>query len=549
MDSTGKLDCSDADLVLHAYERSGEVALSHLRGSFVVVVIDRRRGTAIVARDPLGSHPLFYVETGSRVLFADAVQPLLDYPGVSRALNRVALADHLCFRWPDRQETFFAAVRRVPAGWKAVISGGRLSLGRYWDPMPEERPVQSLVEEETAGFEEVFDRSVDRCLRNGPTGIFLSGGLDSISVAAIATDRARQIGENAPLALSLGFSYPECDEQECQKAVARELGLRQHLIGFDEALGQRPLLEQAFELNTKIAAPIVNACLPAYLALARRASRDGVQTILTGQGGDEWLGTAQYLAADLIRSGSFIELMQFFAMLQRSFQLPLLPLTRQTFWTSGLRPLAALALHRLMPEARKASRRKRLLAGDPSWVAPDQMLRAEQRHRAEGALTNPDPPHGFYMREQRNSLDNPIASWEAEEQYEWGKRIGVRFLHPFFDADVVETLYRTPPRVLNDGGRTKGLVRRTLAQRFPALGLGAQRKVPFTSFFQSVIRREAPALADAAGDFPSLSELSIVDSQGLRRYVSDGLKQGGLKVIDRIFHILNLESWVRSHLR
>jgi hypothetical protein len=152
------------------------------------------------------------------------------------------------------------------------------------------------------------------------------------------------------------------------------------------------------------------------------------------------------------------------------------------------------------------------------------------------------------MREQRNSLDHPIVSWEAEEQYEWGKRIGVRYLHPFFDADVVETLYRTPPRVLNDGGRTKGLVRRTLAQRFPALGLGAQRKVPATSFFQSVIRREAPALIDAAGDFPSLSELGIVNSQGVRRYVCDGLKQGGLKA-QRIFHILNLESWVRLHVR
>jgi hypothetical protein len=58
------------------------------------------------------------------------------------------------------------------------------------------------------------------------------------------------------------------------------------------------------------------------------------------------------------------------------------------------------------------------------------------------------------MREQRNGLDHPVFSWISEEQYEWGKQIGVRLLHPFFDADVVEILYRTPPRVLNDGGRT-----------------------------------------------------------------------------------------------
>src|SRR5207244_2442516 len=65
-------DCSDADLVLRSYERGGEAALSRLRGSFVVAIIDRARNKAIVARDHLGSHPLFYVETGRRVLFASA---------------------------------------------------------------------------------------------------------------------------------------------------------------------------------------------------------------------------------------------------------------------------------------------------------------------------------------------------------------------------------------------------------------------------------------------------------------------------------------------
>src|SRR5262245_56151922 len=142
-------DCSDIDLVLRAYERGGEAALSRLRGSFVVAIIDRTRGMAIVARDPLGSHPLFYAQAGSSVLFAAAQQPLLDQPGVSRALNRVALADHLCSRWPDPNETFFAAVLRVPPGSRATISGGRLRLERYWDPLPEGRPVQWLTTEET----------------------------------------------------------------------------------------------------------------------------------------------------------------------------------------------------------------------------------------------------------------------------------------------------------------------------------------------------------------------------------------------------------------
>jgi hypothetical protein len=71
--------------------------------------------------------------------------------------------------------------------------------------------------------------------------------------------------------------------------------------------------------------------------------------------------------------------------------------------------------------------------------------------------------------------------------------------------------------------------------------------MPPTLFIQSILLREVPALVNAAGDFPSLSALGVVDGSATRRYVCDALKQGGVQV-HRIFHILNLEAWVRSNL-
>jgi asparagine synthetase B (glutamine-hydrolysing) len=520
--------------------------LARLRGSFVVAIIDGTRDVAIVARDPLGSHPLFYAQANYCVLFAASPQSLVVQPGVSRALNRAALADHLCHRWPDPQETFFAAVRRVPPGWRAIISGGRLHLGRYWEPAPEGRPIEWLAAEEIARFDEAFDRAVDRCLRNGPSGIFLSGGLDSISVAAVATDHARRTGQNLPLALSLGFPHPTCDERVIQAAVARDLGLRQYLLDFHEAVGSRPLLEQSLELNRELAAPLLNPWQPAYLALARRGRFEGIRTILTGQGGDEWLTVTPYLSADLIRRGALLELARFFGTLRRSYDSRPLEVARHALWTCGLRPLAGLALHRLVPRAHKASRLTRLITADPSWVAPDQELRAEQQRRAEGAMTPSDPPQGFYVRELRSGIDHTLTSWELEEQYELGKRIGVRFLHPFSDPDLVTMLYRTPPGVLNEAGRTKGLVRQTLARRFRLLGLERQRKVLATTFFQSLVLKEGPALADAAGDFPALSALGIVNGREARVAVLERLKEPGPR-FQRIWDPLNLERWVRTH--
>jgi asparagine synthase (glutamine-hydrolysing) len=538
-------DCSDAKLVLHAYAREGEAALSRLRGSFVVAIVDDARGRAILARDPMGSHPLFYVEMGSCVLFAASPGPLLDWPGVSREFNRAAIADHFCQRWPDPHETFFKAVRRVPPGSRALLASGRLRFDRYWDPAPVGRPVQWLTAEQASHFDEVFNRAVKRCLCHGQTGIFLSGGLDSISVAAAAADSARASGQNPPLALSLGFPDPMCNEQERQAAVARDLGLRQFLIGFDEAVGSRAPLQKTLELTAKAGAPILHHWEPAYLALARRARLDGVRTILTGDGGDEWLTVTSYYAADLIRRGAVLELAKFLGVLCRSSQTNSFVLVRNVVWRRGLRPLGGMALHRLLPGVHDAGRRKRRLAGDPAWLAPDPDVRVEHRHRAAQAMALSDPPDGFYLRERRTGLDHTLISWAAEELHEQGRQIGVRFLHPFSDPDLVELLCRTPPRLLNKGGRSKGLVRQTVATRFPGLGLERQRKVWATSFFQSLLLREGPALADLAGDFPALSGLGIVDGPALAAFIREALMQPGPQ-LQQIWQPINLEIWLRA---
>src|SRR5262249_8657402 len=180
-----------------------------------------------------------------------------------------------------------------------------------------------------------FGRSVERCLGAGPTGIFLSGGLDSISVAAVATDRARQLGQALPWALSLDIEDPECGEGPRQAAVARALGLPQYLVGFQEALGGRGLFEQVIAINQGSAARFLGVYQPAYATLTKRAKQEGVRTILTGQGGDEALGLSMLLAADLIRRGSFVGLAKFLGILRRSYPLHPLLQARNVLWRFG----------------------------------------------------------------------------------------------------------------------------------------------------------------------------------------------------------------------
>jgi asparagine synthase (glutamine-hydrolysing) len=539
---------TDVDLVLAACERHGDGILARLRGSFAVAIHDRSRATTVVARDPLGAHPLFYCTRGSSVLFATHPKVLIAQPGVSSALNKAALADHLCSRWPDPHETFFDAVRRVPPGWSVVLSGGRLRLHRYWDPVPHaDRPIEWLTTEEAERFDEKLEQAVRRCVTVGRSAVFLSGGFDSVSIAAMASDVAGRAGFDRPRALSLAFPHPECNERDRQIQVARSLGLTHEILDFHEAAGPRGLLGNGLALNHGLASPLFNCWAPAYLELARRAAAHGVRVILTGSGGDEWLGVSPFLGADLLRRGNLSGFIRFTKTWARSYDQAPARVLHSALWTFGLRPIGGMLMHRLMRERWDRSRLARGHQADPDWVAPDHDLRRELRQRAPLGLAAADPPGGFYARESRAFLDHSLMSRDLEEQYEFGALNGVRYMHPYWDADLAAQIYRTPPELLMKGGRTKGLVRETLARRFPGLGFERQRKVSALSFFRGLAIAEGPALARSVGRFEALAALGVVDAGGASAFVDESFRTQSRGMFVAC-HLFNLEVWTRDYV-
>jgi len=535
----------DATLVATAYERWGDAALSRLRGRFVVIVADRARDVVIVARDPLGLYPVFYAEHAGFVHVATTPHRLIDQPGVSRDLNLPLLADHLCRRYPDAHETYFAAVRRLPVGHRAVISAGRLRVERVWDPVPADRPIEWATDRESRTFDEVFERAVDRTLHAGRTGVFLSGGLDSGTIAAAAADLARRQGLAAPVALSLGLSDTECDERMVQSAVARELGLTQHLLDFRTALGSRPLLSQSLALTRQLGAPLVNAWMPAYLALARLGRWHGVDTVLSGDGGDEWFAMPVWHAADLLARGDVLGWGRFMRMWQRSEGGTARDIAHLLGWQFGLRPVGARLFSRIAPVAWERRRAGRLLASDPDWVAPDPAIRNAQRRRAPRALGPAAPVHGFRWADFRICLDEAVTSIHLEETSALGQMAGVTFLQPYYDADLVSLACRMPPDQLNVDGRLRGLQRRRLARRLPRLGVDRLTKRLATSFFRETLEASRDAAVRDVGTLRTLSDLGVIDGPRAAAVLADE-RRADAKL--RFWDLLNLEAWARSQM-
>jgi asparagine synthase (glutamine-hydrolysing) len=554
---TGEYDA--ATLIARAYERWGEGAIERVQGACAIVICDAGQPMVIAARDRLGVYPLFHAGDDSRLLLSNSIGALLGQRGISNAINLPAVADHLRHVWPFADETYFEGVHRVPPGNVLSRNGGRARLRRYWEPAPG-ADVDWIRPDEIEQFDSLFEQAVARCQAPGKAGIFLSGGLDSVSIAAVAASRARALGEPDPLALSLVFPHPDANEEPVQRAVATTLGLQQILLHWDEAVGPQGLFRESIDLSSRGQSPLLNLWMPAYERLAIAGREHGCVTILTGGGGDEWLMVSPYYAADLIRRLDLAGLIRLYNEHRRSHKVSPLGYLRRIVWLYGLRPLALDAtvttLQRRMPSLLTKATLRRLEQKAPPWLAPDPALRRKmadrelRRREMQWAAMRASAGSGrkyprVYFAEIRSGLEHPLVSMELEELYTQGRRLGLRMLQPFWDAQLVEFLYRTPPPLLNEGGRSKALVRRAVARRFPGLGFEHQRKVAATGFVRALIEDEGRRAWSELHGVGSLASAGLVDGPVLRRRIEEVLGNRETRRYYFVWDLLVVESFLR----
>jgi hypothetical protein len=180
-----------------------------------------------------------------------------------------------------------------------------------------------------------------------------------------------------------------------------------------------------------------------------------------------------------------------------------------------------------------------------SWVAPEP---SHRRALIERNLTLIDPPVKtcYYNAEILKALDHPLLGIEMEEHFELGSRCGVRLRHPYWDADLIATLCRTPIEVLNLGNRSKGMVREWVENQVPGIGLRQQKKCLSLNFYRKRILHEARSLLDSFEGFKRLDQTGVVDGRLALAQVKGILESNELSKAHEVWSLLNLEYWLRG---
>ncbi|MBI2407093.1 MAG: hypothetical protein HYV19_02160 [Gemmatimonadetes bacterium] len=231
--ATVSASSTDAELVAHAARRWSDRVAERLLGDYAIVVWDRSRRQLIAARDPLGNRQLYWGRVGSVVALGSSVDIVRMLPALSPARDAESIGSILHHGWIERAEaTALRDVHRVPAGHTLVLSDrAPVRLQRHWS-FPEPAPLRFAREEEClAQFTETLDEVVADRLRGGDATIFLSGGMDSSTLAVTA----RRLAPSVPLhALTVVQpTLAPSDDDRLSAAIATRLGIGQTLVDDD----------------------------------------------------------------------------------------------------------------------------------------------------------------------------------------------------------------------------------------------------------------------------------------------------------------------------
>jgi asparagine synthase (glutamine-hydrolysing) len=273
---------SEAEVIAAAFEHWGPSALHRLRGMFALVAWDAGSGVGYAARDPFGIKPLYYTGTPDGLYLASEKKALLPFLGA--AADRVdhdALSHYMSMQYVPEPATLTPAVRRLEAGHLLTV--------RADDPVPLTeayfrpafRPVDVGQEAAVAAIRDALRDSVHRHLQaEVPVGAFLSSGIDSTAVVALA----REVNP-AIRAYTVGFSGDSYSEVNVAQQTADELGVRLTATYVTPHDVIEALPRIVWHLDDPVADP---ALVPLYF-LAERAARD-VTVVVSGEGADELFG-------------------------------------------------------------------------------------------------------------------------------------------------------------------------------------------------------------------------------------------------------------------
>lgn len=280
---------TDTEILPHLYEEYGEAMLEHINGMFAFALWDKRKQKLLIARDKFGEKPLYYGVFDGKLIYASEPKVLLANSAVKAEINLNSLRQYLSFDYVPAPNSIFEGISKLPAAHFLTVEKGEIKTRRYWNLTWRKSATNLSLSDSAEELRELLADAVRmRLVADVPLGILLSGGVDSSTVAAFAT----QFSTEKVKTFSIGFEEDSFDESKFARQVATHLNTEH----YEDKLSVEKAADLISEIGTWLDEPMSDGSLIPTLLLSKFV-RKHVTVALGGDGGDEiFAGYPMYYA-------------------------------------------------------------------------------------------------------------------------------------------------------------------------------------------------------------------------------------------------------------
>lgn len=517
---------TDTETLVHAYEDRGAELCPSLNGMFAFALWDENKKRLLLARDRFGIKPLLTAVSrdGKLLLFASEAKALLETGLIDRRFDPRAVADVFSAGYPMPPHTMFAGVQQLsPASTRVLEVGGADKSSNYWT-MPYGQVSDAPLEETAELLRSTLDTAVgDHLIADVPVGSYLSGGIDSISIATLAARRM----DRKLQTFSMGFSTPDAayDESDIATWIAQTIGSDHRRV---EITG---ITREDYEGTiAAMEAPQVHTVAFCLYQLSRAVKNSGLKVVLTGEGSDEIF--AGYGAFRLRR------MRRWFGGWARPIRDLFLKLIVAV---SGKKTGIVSSLLRWSEHENAVLDRYGVV---PPWIEQWWLLLEEsaaiagQDTRAMLAAENgvqslpatiggPSSPvnEPHLQRELRFEQQTRLAGWVLALGDRLTMAHSVEARVPFLDPRVAELSAKAPPHYLLAGRKEKFLLRQAMKTTIPEGAWRRKKRAFMAPITRWLFRDPLPELVRDAFSHQALEKTGLFDPQAIderMKYLASG---------------------------